>query len=56
MGSPPSPTAEQIRELESAGQLVTTAEEPEVKSAAGHCEINFTLARQGVTLVELEWP
>jgi hypothetical protein len=32
------------------------AEELDVKSAAEHCEINFTLARQGVALVELEWP
>ena len=56
MGSPQSPTAEQIRELETASQLTTATEKTQVKSAGGHCELTFPLARQGVTLVELEWP
>lgn len=56
MGSPQSPDADQIRELEKASQLTPAPDNAEVKSAAGHCEITFPLARQGVTLVELEWP
>jgi hypothetical protein len=42
--------------LETASQLATATEKPQVKSAEGHCELTFPLARQGVTLVELEWP
>jgi xylan 1,4-beta-xylosidase len=56
MGSPQTPTAEQIRDLEKASQLADATDTSEVKSADGHCEITFTLARQGVTLLELEWP
>ena len=56
MGSPQSPTADQIRELEEASQLAQATGMTEVKSADGHCEITFSLARQGVTLLELEWP
>ncbi len=56
MGSPQSPNADQIRELEKASELTHAPDNAEVKSATGHCEITFPLARQGVTLVELEWP
>jgi len=54
MGSPQSPTADQIRELEEASKLATV-ESPAVKTADGHCAISFSLARKGVTLLELEW-
>ena len=56
MGSPQSPTADQIRELEKASQLAHATGKSEVRSADGHCEITFSLARKGVTLLELEWP
>jgi xylan 1,4-beta-xylosidase len=56
MGSPQAPNADQVRELEMASQLARATDNTEVKSANAHCEITFTLARQGVTLVELEWP
>jgi xylan 1,4-beta-xylosidase len=55
MGSPQSPTADQIIALETASQLTPATEQPKVKLSNGHCEITFTLARQGVTLLELEW-
>ena len=55
MGSPQSPTGDQIRELEKASQLAHATDNSEVNSKAGHCEIKFDLARQGVTLLELEW-
>ena len=56
LGSPQSPTAEQIRLLEDASRLETARDKTEIKSADGQCEITFNLARQGVTLLELEWP
>ncbi|QOV87620.1 GH39 family glycosyl hydrolase [Humisphaera borealis] len=56
MGSPRSPTAVQIRELEKASQLAPASEKSEVRAVGGRCEMKFTLARQGVTLIELEWP
>jgi len=56
MGSPQAPPAKQIRELEKTSQLSRATDESEVKIADGHCEITFNLARQGVTLLELEWP
>ena len=56
LGSPQSPTAEQIRLLEDASGLETARDKTEIKSADGQCDITFNLARQGVTLLELEWP
>ena len=56
MGSPQSPTADQIRELEDASQLGAVPDQTKVKATEGQAEITFNLARQGVTLLELEWP
>ena len=56
MGSPQTPTADQIRELKKAGQLALATDDTKVEPTDGHCEIEFNLARQGVTLLELEWP
>ena len=56
LGSPQSPTAEQIRLLEEASRLEKASDKTEIKSADGQCDITFNLARQGVTLLELEWP
>lgn len=55
MGSPQSPTPDQIAELEEASKLAE-ADAPAVESAGGRCEITFPLARKGVSLLELEWP
>jgi xylan 1,4-beta-xylosidase len=55
MGSPQTPTAAQIEELEEAGKLAEV-DAPTVKSEGGRCEITFPLARKGVSLIELEWP
>jgi xylan 1,4-beta-xylosidase len=56
LGSPELPTREQIRLMELASQLATASDKTEVKSEKGNTEIKFKLARQGVTLLELEWP
>ena len=56
MGSPQSPDAKQIRELEESGKLAEATTQATVNSSDGRCEITFSLARKGVTLVELEWP
>jgi xylan 1,4-beta-xylosidase len=56
MGSPQAPGAEQIEELEAASQLREAEGKPAVTTSEGRCRITFPLARQGVSLVELEWP
>jgi xylan 1,4-beta-xylosidase len=56
LGSPQAPTEEQIRDLEKVSQLAEVPGETQVQSADGEVEISFTLERQGVSLVELEWP
>ena len=55
LGSPQKPTAEQIRLLEEASRLTPASNKTELKSENGNTELRFTLARQGVTLLELEW-
>jgi len=56
MGSPQSPTEEQIRDLEKISQLAEVSKDTTVSSDEGKLEVSFNLTRQGVTLVELEWP
>ena len=56
LGSPQTPNAEQIYLMELASKLATATDKTEVKSKNKSTTINFSLARQGVTLVELEWP
>jgi xylan 1,4-beta-xylosidase len=56
MESPKSPTADQLRELVEASQLAVVPDTKLVSPAAGELDITFSLARQGVTLLELEWP
>ena len=55
MGSPKNPTAEQVAELEKAGQLqlLTSPEWVAVKN--GEATLNFNLPRQGVSLLRLTW-
>jgi xylan 1,4-beta-xylosidase len=56
MGSPQAPDAGQVRELEESARLAEATATAGVHVADGRCEITFSLARKGVTLVELEWP
>ena len=55
MGSPQNPTAEQIRELEKAGQLQLLGSPAYIKNANGAATVKLNLPRQAVTLLKLEW-
>jgi xylan 1,4-beta-xylosidase len=55
MGSPQSPTPEQQRQLEAAGQLQMLDSPNWLWSESGSASINFDLPRQGVSLITLEW-
>lgn len=55
MGSPQNPTNEQIKELEKAGQLQTISKQEKLKVTSGKLVINFSLPRQGISLVKLDW-
>ncbi|MBD2751277.1 GH39 family glycosyl hydrolase [Spirosoma validum] len=55
MGSPKTPTAEQIAQLEKAGQLQQLSAPERVQVTKGEAILNFTLPRQGVSLLKLSW-
>lgn len=55
LGSPPSPDAAQLREMEAAGALATVAA-PAIVDRGTSRVLSFPLLRKGVTLLELEWP
>lgn len=55
MGAPQSPSAEQIKELERAGQLETEAAPFDVNLKNGQLALSLALERQGVMLVKLDW-
>ena len=55
MGSPQKPTAEQITQLEKAGQLQLIGPPEPVTVANGETVLNFALPRQGVSLLKLSW-
>jgi xylan 1,4-beta-xylosidase len=55
MGSPQKPTAEQIAELEQACKLAPVDEQPRFIEEENFSAVMVTLARQGVTLLEMEW-
>ena len=55
MGSPQSPSAEQIKELEKAGQLETDGAPFDMNLKNGQLTLNLALERQGVMLVKLDW-
>ena len=56
MGSPIAPDAKQYATLRAAGELATLAGSPATAPvAAGRAELAFTLPRQGVSLLLLEW-
>jgi len=55
MGSPQNPTATQIKELEKNGMLQTLSKPKKLQTKNGNLVINFSLPRQGVTLLKLDW-
>jgi len=55
MGSPIAPTKAQYAQLQSAGQLEMLAPATTIESRNGRANLAFTLPRQGVSLLVLEW-
>ena len=55
MGSPPKPSAVQYAQMEKASELAMLPGQSSVDVAAGRAMIRFTLPRQGVSLIVLEW-
>ena len=55
MGSPQNPSAEQIAELEEAGQLELLTSPKWVKTKDGEATVEMELPRQGVSLLRLSW-
>jgi xylan 1,4-beta-xylosidase len=55
MGSPQSPTPDQYRELEASGQLQQMAAPSPVRIEKGQIAVSFSLPRQGVSLVKVDW-
>ena len=55
MGSPQSPSAQQYEQLQRAGQLQLLTSPARVPLEHGVTRLQFTLPRQGVSLVRLTW-
>jgi xylan 1,4-beta-xylosidase len=55
MGSPPKPSTAQQAQMEKASELAMLAGHPGVDISDGRAMIRFTLPRQGVSLIVLEW-
>ena len=55
MGSPIAPTKAQYAQLQSAGELEMLAPATTIESKNGRANLAFTLPRQGVSLLVLEW-
>jgi xylan 1,4-beta-xylosidase len=55
MGSPQNPAAEQIAELEKAGQLQVMNKEPMRLQGADMLRMGIELPRQGVSLIKIDW-
>ena len=55
MGSPQNPTAEQYAKLKSSGQLQPLDSPTWVNNEGGSVELQFSLPREAVSLVELSW-
>lgn len=55
MGSPQTPSAAQIAELEKAGMLQNTAKAQKVNTNNGNLTVKTTLQAQGVELVKVDW-
>jgi xylan 1,4-beta-xylosidase len=55
MGSPAKPTPEQYTELLAAGQLAKLPEDSLTRTAGTTAKLGFTLPRQAVSLLTIEW-
>jgi len=55
MGSPQEPTRAQRQELERAGRLQPLEPRRTLKVEAGRVRLAFSLPRQAVSLIRLEW-
>jgi len=55
MGSPQSPTADQYKQLESAGQLQSLTSPRWIDVEHGTARLRFELPRQGLSLVRIGW-
>ena len=55
MGSPQSPTAAQIADLERAGRLQPLEPSRKIEAAGGRVRLSFALPRQAVSLVRVTW-
>jgi xylan 1,4-beta-xylosidase len=55
MGSPQQPTPEQYARLEQAGQLELLESPKWLPASSGKVEVEFSLPRQAVSLLELSW-
>jgi xylan 1,4-beta-xylosidase len=55
MGSPKTPSAEQVAQLEKAGQLQQLSAPERIAVENGEAVLNLTLPRQGVSLLQLTW-
>ncbi len=55
MGSPQTPSAEQIAKLEASGQLQLLESPRYIDAKSGGAELKFPLPVQGISLVQLSW-
>jgi xylan 1,4-beta-xylosidase len=55
MGSPQTPSGEQIAKLQAAGQLQLLESPRYIDAKSGSAELKFALPVQGVSLVQLSW-
>ncbi|RYD17108.1 MAG: hypothetical protein EOP88_28305 [Verrucomicrobiaceae bacterium] len=55
MGEPQKPTPEQYAELEAAGKLATLGPDTETRIQGNTATLDFSLPRQGVSLLVLTW-
>jgi xylan 1,4-beta-xylosidase len=55
MGSPIAPNETQYRRLLDASKLATIDQPAAVRATGGTSDIRFTLPRQGVSLLVLDW-
>jgi xylan 1,4-beta-xylosidase len=55
MGSPQNPTPDEYAKLEAAGQLELLESPSWVATEKGSVKLDFSLPRQGVSLLRLSW-
>jgi xylan 1,4-beta-xylosidase len=55
MGSPQNPGSEQVKELEAAGMLKSIGGKQKLQTKNGQALLQISLARQGVSLLTLDW-